>query len=314
MKTGYIRSQVALALVFSGLLVLSVGAAPTIIYETGFEATDVSGANFTVGNLDGQGGWQASSATVIDTDAQAGSQSVALPADAWIEKSLSGSGEIWIIGYYKGDGSTAAPSYPTEVPAASIVHFSATDGIQCLDGDGTGSGTWVPASGGTPVSASKWTQIAIHIVYNSANPAASYWDCLVDGAVYQRGLGFRNNSVTSLTGFKNLSGSDSYFDTFRVIASDGDVDGDGVSDKYEIANDTNPLDPSSFPIIGDVNGDGVTTALDGVLQYRIAIGKLTQTTEVLWDVNGDGVKDHADGLLIYRWAIGDSRVPYLPIE
>lgn len=283
----------------------------TVIYETGFDAAnDPSGTSFALGNLDGQGGWVAQNATVSDAQAQAGTQSVLMSADSSIEKSLSGNGKIFIVGQYRGDGSAAEnPTYPSTPPAACIVHFSQTNGVQCLNGDGSGGGTFVPASGGQAVSSNAWTEVALHIVYDATTP---HWDCLLNGTPYETGLGFRDN-INALSGFKSLSGTESYFDSFRVLSSDGDGDGDGIGDQFEIDHGSNPLDPGSVPVSAlDVNGDGKITALDGIIQYRIATGAMTQTTQILRDVNNDGKADATDGKLIYLWAIGDPSVPFLP--
>lgn len=285
-------------------------AASTVLYETGFEpANDPSGTNFTLGDLNGQGGWVAEgTATVTDAQAQSGTQSVMMAADSTISRNLSGNGMIWIVGQYRGDGSAATdPQYPTDTPAACIVHFSQANGVQCFDGNGSGGGAFTPATGGSPVSSSDWTEVALRIVYDDAE-----WDCLLNGVAYRTALGFRDN-ISSLSGFKSLSGTESYFDSFRVISSDGDVDGDGFGDGFEIDNGSNPLDPGSRPLLLlDVDGDGAVTALDGIKQYRIAKGVMTQTTEVLRDVNCDGLMDEVDGLLIYKWAMGDPTVPVLP--
>jgi len=299
-----------LALVLCAVGLAAFGwAKSTVIYETGFEAqNDPSGTSFALGDLNGQGGWVALNATVSNAQAEAGTQSVQMAADSSIERNLTGTGEIWIVGQYRGDGSAAStPSYPATPPAACIVHFSQAQGVQCLDGDGSGGGNFVPASGGQPVSSGSWTEVALHIVYDSTT-----WDCLLDGSAYQTGLGFRD-TIGSLSGFKSLSGTESYFDSFRVIASDGDVDGDGVGDQFEIDNGTNPLDPSVAPYgLFDVNGDGYVNYLDGIIQYRIAKGVAPLTTQTLRDVNCDGLTDEVDGMLIYKWAIGDPAVRILP--
>ena len=305
------RISHVLALVLAAALLATVAAAAsTVLYQTGFEPADVSGSSFALGSLDGQGGWVASNATVTDAQAETGVQSVVMAPDSSIERAVAGSGQIWIVGDYRGEGSAALnPSYPADPPAACIVHFSQTNGVQCLDGDGSGGGTWKPAAAGQPVSGAEWTEVALRILYDA--PSKS-WDCLLNGAAYQTSLGFRN-SLASLSGFKSLSGTTSYFDSFRVIGSDGDVDGDGIGDGFEIGNGTNPLNPASRPVAAfDVDGDGAITILDGLKQYRIASGTMTQSVETLVDANCDGLMNAEDGKLIYLWAIGDPSVPYLP--
>lgn len=308
--TKFATRMLALSMLAGGLsLAGSAVAGQSVVYETGFDSTDVSGQSYTTSSLDGQNGWVATNAVVTNSLSQAGGQAVQLNADSSISRSVAASNEVWIIGSYRGNGSSGAPSYPAGEPAAAIIHFSADNGIQALNGDGVGGGTFQPASGGILTSDSTWTEVALHLVYNRS---PKYWDALVNGVPYQKNLGFRDASINSLTGFKSLSGTPSYFDTFRVIQSDGDVDSDGSPDWYEVSQNTNPLSASSVPTLGDVNGDGRVTTLDAVIQYKISRENPQVTAGTPQDVNLDGNADALDALLIYRWAIGDARVATLP--
>lgn len=291
----------------------SAGAAK--LYETGFEAREGFVANQV---LNGQGGWVSSDqATVLQGGAQAGDQYVSLPADSSIEKSLAGQGSIWLVGYYKGAGTNGPASYPADITtAACILHFSATDGIQALTKNGGGAETWVPAD---PASAlftdeNTWTKIALNITYNQADPSLATWSVFIDGQLYLRGLKFRD-PITALNGFRGVSSTQSGFDSFSVMSSNGDVDGDGFSDEGEIAADTDPLDSASYPRdLFDLDGDGQSTILDAILHHRITNGQIAPGTKPPADVNGDGIANEDDSMLIYRWALGDPAVPFLPTK
>ncbi len=301
----------------AGVFILLAGLAlpaSTVIYRTGFEAAE----GYTAGAaLDGQNGWTGvGGATVTTGGGQGGSeQLVALEADSAIERTVSGSGDIWITGYYKGAGSDAAPDYPREQQAACILHFSSTGGIQALTKDATDQEIWVPADPAEAIftSASQWTKISLHILYND-DPALARWEVFINGARYLSDLKFRD-PLTALNGFRNLSGTESAFDTFEVIISDGDADGDGVSDEEEARVGTDPLTPDPGGILAfDVDGDGKVTILDGVRQVRISRGEIPLTTERLVDANGDTLTNEEDGFLIYQWAIGNPLVPFLPVR
>lgn len=121
-----------------------------------------------------------------------------------------------------------------------------------------------------------------------------------------------------------------------------DSDGDGYSDVYEIANGSNPKDPSSIPLRAlDLNGDGKITVQDAILLYRNRIGRVAVIPPSQSDGDGDGFGDdyeiangsnpkipdsiplgaldldgdgritHADAILFYYHQI--NRIPMIPL-
>ena len=222
----------------------------SIPYKTGFEASE----SFTAGlTLDGQGGWTATGATITDAVKQAGVQSVALGVNSQIDKTFSAAGEtvVWMEGYFRGAGTTADPSFPADPPASAIVFFSATNGIRCLDGNGTGGGLW--SSTGVTLDSNNWYKITIRQDYT-----AKKWKCYVDDAqnpVSGLGFGFRDN-VTELHGFRNFADTASYLDTFRVLpAKKGDANADGKVDAADVISLINELSVTSMDIIQKDNAD-----------------------------------------------------------
>ena len=154
-------------------------------------------------------------------------------------------------GYFRGEGTTADPSFPGDIPASAIVFFSATNGIQCLNGDGSGSGSWINTTV-TSINKDTWYKISIRQDYTSKK-----WRCYIDEAASpDQDLGFRNNEVTTLNGFRNFADTASYLDTFRVIpAIKGDANGDGKMDAADIVTLISDPTGSGFDIIQKDNAD-----------------------------------------------------------
>jgi hypothetical protein len=258
------------------LLGSAVFGADQIPYKTGFEASE----GFVAGNtINGQDGWIVDSAggdaKITDTMAQTGSQSVALEANSQIDKPLAaaaGDTIVWMEGYFRGAGTSEEPSFPALVPASAIVFFSATNGIQCLDGDGAGAGPWVNTSV-TSLEEETWYKITIRQDYS-----AKTWKCYINDAQSPvQELGFRDDTVATLNGFRNFADTVSYLDNFRVIpAKKGDTNGDGKVDASDVITLINDPDGSGFDIIqgdnADVDSNGSIEAADLSALIDILLG------------------------------------------
>ncbi len=250
------------------LLGSMVWAADQIPYKTNFEASE----GFVAGNtINGQDGWEVDpsggDAKITDSIAQSGTQSVMLEANSQIDKPLAaavGDTIVWMEGYFRGAGTTAEPSFPGSdvLPASAIVFFSSTNGIQCYDGDGSGSGSWVNTSISS-LDEGTWYKITIRQDYTGKT-----WKCYVDNAQSpDQELGFRDDTVTTLNGFRNFADTVSYLDAFRVLpGKKGDTNGDGKVDAADVITLINDPDGSGFDIIqqdnADVNGDESINATD----------------------------------------------------
>ncbi len=312
MKTMHLRLGLILAVFALGMISLGAWAGQTSIYKTGFEPSEGYAASQMVG---GQGGWESSDgAKVAAGAAQAGVQFVALEPNSSMSRTLYGTGNVWLAGYYKGAGTDAPPDYPREQPAACVLHFSSLNGIQALTKNDLGEEVWVPSTPDQAVftSADSWAKIALHITYNAQDPALARWEVYVNGQRYLSDLKFRD-PVTALNGFRNLSGSQSAFDSFEVLVSDGDADGDGFSDTGEGRLGTDPLDPTNTPRDQfDINRDGKISILDAVLLSRIVQGLVPAQGYITVDADGDGDVDQDDADTLYRWILGDPSYPFLP--
>lgn len=94
-----------------------------------------------------------------------------------------------------------------------------------------------------------------------------------------------------------------------------DSDGDGVSDEYENAHNSDPNDPLSFPVVLDLDGNGILDANDAVRFHRQLTGADAFDPDLdytLLDFDGDGRATLVDALLLYRNRVG--RVPMIPLS
>lgn len=234
------------------VLAAAAGASPVLLSQD-FDT-------FSLGNLNGQQGWTstpvAGAQVVNDAAAQSGARSVSLAANTIIDRSITeanGQAVVWTQSYFRGSGTTSAPNYPAD-PASAIVHLSATNGIQVLNGNGSGGGAF-ENTGVALNNPSQWHQILIRQDYTNKT-----WDCWVNGALEAQDLGFRDNSVDHLGGFRQYAGVACSMDTFliRRSAVGGDVNFDGVTDAADVVTTANAVSaPPSDPfLLGDVDFDG----------------------------------------------------------
>ncbi|MBN1478249.1 hypothetical protein JXA47_15950 [Candidatus Sumerlaeota bacterium] len=238
------------------LMVFAVGASPVLV------EADFDGAEYSLGSLDGQNGWtvlQGTATIVDDGAAHSGARSVSLAQNTVVDRSISAPGQaiVWTRTHFRGAGTDVAPNYPSGEAASAIVHFSSTDGIQLADGDGAGGySAWVN-TGVSIDDDGTWYEILIRQDYTN-----QLWDCYIDGTLEGQDLGFRDNSVTQLNGFRQYAGVASSMDTFLTrYRSPGDLDGDGDSDASDVVLNVNaenspPTDPIAFSD-ADFDDDGV---------------------------------------------------------
>jgi hypothetical protein len=228
-----------------------------IPYTTDFEASD---GFVAASSLNGLGGWtvepSGGDAIITDTIAQEGTQSVMMEANSQIEKQLTADSStvVWMEGYFRGAGTTADPQFPVAnegFPASAIVFFSATDGIRCYNGDGSGGGDFVDTNVST-INESTWYKISIRQDY-----VAQTWRCYInDTKTPDQELGFRDDSVITLGGFRNFADTVSFFDNFRVIpGKKGDVNLDNAVDAADLISLLRDPDGSTFDLIQKDNID-----------------------------------------------------------
>lgn len=267
-------------LMLSGaLLVSSTALANDVILSNGFETSDNAG--YTDGAaLDSvaNSSWTKEDAGTANITADAGNgaessdQFVRLANGAIINRDFADISElgtsldsVWVEGYFRGTGSTTTLEdavYPMQ-DASAIVHFSADNGIELADGDGTGGRTSL-ATDITSLDADSWYRVTIRLDFS-----AKAWDVYIVGngqSFSTTGLGFVNDSVSQLNGFKNLAQDQADFDSFRVVLPiAGDANGDAAVDSSDVVALFDNMSEDPDPIIrsnSDLNGDSTLNSTD----------------------------------------------------
>ena len=136
-------------------------------------------------------------------------------------------------------------------------------------------------------------------LYLNGQLLASYTpDVDADGIPDQADNTLPANSDSDGDGLTNLN---EWFQ-YGTDSLNADSDGDGINDSIEIALGTNPNDPQSGNLLGDVNGDGQINVGDLVVMTRIVMGLKTPTLEetTRGDMNQDGNLNAADILLLQK--------------
>jgi len=200
------------------LLIVVAGTVPQshaglAVYSTGFEPSE----GFSVGDLTvaGQNGWSdvsgAAPSRIVGATRFAGLQSLEVAADGRVYRDIpSPASLLYVDGWYRAPTSD---SYPTlaNLPELSVYFlFHETDGLVGLDGDGGGGGNFL--TGSIPVP-QDFIRLTICVDFS-----AQTWDLYVDEQLAFNDLGFKDNTVTQLSGFQVDSSMDNpgYLDDFTV--------------------------------------------------------------------------------------------------
>lgn len=192
---------------------LCLPAHAQVPYSSGFEQP-----TFTVGPLP-QDGWTAvaGAPAIQNSVVFEGSQSLEVPSGGATEKTFTTSAgqTLWLDGRTRVTPEDGAPDPTLLRDGSTFLFFDSTLGILGLDGDGSGSGTWLQT--GVNPAAGTWVRITIKMDFTAKD-----WDIYIDENLELSGLGFRNNTIDRLNGFSidhQNSTSSSYLDAFSVDTS-----------------------------------------------------------------------------------------------
>lgn len=235
----------------AALLLAGSAIAQGPVYETSFETTDISGASFAAGALSGQGvpasnfasftGWsvEGDSADVVTGTAGEGSQFVRQVNSTITAESPTSSEIVIIRAWHRGEGSvdTLVAPDPSTVSAFAVIGFenAGSGEYQVLAVDGPAGG-YVASSSAPNLSTSEWNKIVIVADYTNG----VYYVAVNDEPLLGP-LDAFDSSITSYTGTSLSSRAGADIDLYGVYASDGDFDGDGVSDIDEALEGGDPL-------------------------------------------------------------------------
>ncbi|MGB0370864.1 MAG: hypothetical protein ACPGN3_05885 [Opitutales bacterium] len=187
--------------IFSGYLL-----AAEIPYENDFEITDgvVEGGVSEIPDLALSG----SVSTSVSFDAASGLQSLQLDYSGSISLDLSSGMLPPMVGWYDfyvkpvvvAEEELPDSIAPYQASVTGFVDLSGQGWIFVIDGDGMGSGQWLPVGAGFTLSgriADSWMRLTYRLDY-----IGKMWDLYVDGEFVATDLGFLDDTVDSLNHFK----------------------------------------------------------------------------------------------------------------
>lgn len=249
------RPFLTIASITVGALLTQHATAQTPFYETSFETPD-----FTLGDLNGQGTppWtvtgegganvEASTLTGVDGD-----NLVNQGPNSSIKIEVADSSSLILIrARHSGEGvipdELTAPDPATE--AAAVFGFeNAGEGqyvVKAFDGPAE-TGQYIAPDPAPVLSSGQLNEIVVLVDYT-----AKTFDMAVNGDFYLADVNFFDPDVAGFNGFEASTKEGALVDYPGFFATDGDLDDDGVSDKDEIANGTDPFDdqdPAPTPTI-----------------------------------------------------------------
>ncbi|MFA6288985.1 MAG: LamG-like jellyroll fold domain-containing protein [Opitutaceae bacterium] len=215
-----------------------------IPYIADFESAE----GFTLGSINAQNGWQVSqgSASIVASDAFSGTWSVVLapasPASIITQSFAQFTGQtVAFVDFYARPFANADISLSSLIGVqeswAGFVKVGSEGKLSVLDGNGTGSGSWVTLDTAIPIDqygqAENWIRFTFRQDYS-----AKKWDLYLDGSMVAHGLGFKDNSAGYFSVFKlqgALDGNTS-LDAFLTVDENPlfvDSDKDGLPDSWE---------------------------------------------------------------------------------
>jgi hypothetical protein len=257
-------------------------------YLAGFEVTE----GYTLGSINGQKGWTATSPSVVtNADAAAGTQSALLPDNnpplilSHAFTSPPGQPVVFVdlfaLLHATADVASSAKLITSNAVQVAFVRSGTTGTFHAFNGTGGGGGIWQSAAS-IPVDtagyATDWARVTLRIDYT-----AKKWDLYVGGSLVAVDLGFVENSQAEIGSF-SVTGEGSaptLMDEFLVAFENpvfADTDKDGMDDAWETAHGLNPAlnDRNS-----DLDGDGLTN----IREYLLG------TNPNSADTDGDGLPD-----------------------
>ncbi|WP_162071377.1 hypothetical protein [Lentimonas sp. CC10] len=272
------------------LFAVSQAIAQNAPVELPFEADFESDSGYVAGPLLSDSKWnldQELFAEVFPFGAF-GSQSLGFTGNQWLWLNTQGlaEGEVTWIDFYLKPVYAEVDDLPEEIESeqSAVTGFVKVDTegeVYAVDGDGQGSGQWLPTGQRTGLygnTSLDWVRLTYRLDY-----ANKQWDLFVDGRMAVTDLGFLDDTVLKLTEFAARGDADDtstldYFYTGGVNPLFEDSSNDGLSDAW--------LTAQGLSILGNQRyGDGDSDGLDNLTEFKLS------TRADLADSDGDGVDD-----------------------
>ncbi len=257
------------------------------VYEwgSGFETHE----GYQIGTLDGQQGWEGQGATVTDSDAADGLQSLALTGEGTYARQYfgwEGHPEVWVsfrawLRTRRFSFSTLPAPETLDQPIAAAFML---DGQRRLSAWDAATGGWLTWEQPLP---DDWQDYTIHLDYNQKT-----WSLILNGGIIFRDLTFTDTQLPHFARFQarkiNEPGDETaYIDSLLIATEEPagfDFDGDGLDNATERALGTDPYNP-------DTDGDGMSD----MAEVLLGLDPLVADTFAPALPTGDGVYEWGSG-------------------
>ncbi len=176
----------------------------TLPFVADFESPE----GYETGLLDGQMGWSASEGVEVQSVlSMVGSNAVRSSvaggsASHYFNSAASAvTNQFWL--FFSDVGVFTSVTGDLPAAASSVLSYDPSRGVMLLDGNGSGSGSWVLAT--NTVFSGQWVCICIGLHYSTKT-----WDFTIYGVTSVVGLGFEDDSISALHGLhwsRGLSGT-----------------------------------------------------------------------------------------------------------
>jgi hypothetical protein len=264
-------------------------AASDLPFLAGFEAAE----GYTLGALDGQKGWSASSSAVVtDADFATGARSALVPGgnpQLTLSQAFAAHpaqsvvfADWFGLPFAAANETASAQFAATDSARLAFVNEAGLGRVSAFAGDGAGGGAWQVTPGGITLDAqgfaANWVRVTTRLDFS-----ARKWDLYLNGTLAAYDLGFAQAAQATFGAF-TLTGhttAPTLLDDFLASFENpvfADADKDGMDDAWETDHGLNPA-------LNDRAADPDGDTLTNIVEFFLG----TNPNSV--DSDGDGLPD-----------------------